>query len=133
MGQNVFYLPCWECFGHGTNPSANPLCKFGCGRYYTGPIPTTKPQINIQSTGPSILIKKTKLKTLPKGQPVTQSNGRPVHLVPSLNKEKTSLIVIMACLLIICFIAIGCRINGRKRMQRVSSFLETPAFNQYEP
>ena len=27
---NKRIVPCHRCFGHGVNPSINPLCRFGC-------------------------------------------------------------------------------------------------------
>jgi len=35
--RNGSYLDCKECFGHGVNPSADPRCKYGCGRFMTYP------------------------------------------------------------------------------------------------
>ena len=40
------FLTCEECFGHGTNPNADPRCIFGCNKYITWPpSPFTKPAV----------------------------------------------------------------------------------------
>ena len=35
MEIKTIYLRCGECFGHRLNPSANPLCEYGCNKIYT--------------------------------------------------------------------------------------------------
>ena len=35
--RNGSFLDCKECYGHGLNPSADPRCKYGCGRFMTYP------------------------------------------------------------------------------------------------